>query len=595
MRRGSNVWNTLARLGGGVNLGLYAVIAALSSSGSGGAAVTYAVADQGGQSAGDRYGSWPTLTVGADDIVLDPYTGEYAAVDAGYEVGDEVGEGQAYVGGVGKGDGTFAIYGEPASQRRQGFDQMDFTNNVGVTLAGDAHTFIGRAALGPGSSTGENPFFGIDASDHRWGIQFVSANELNARLFDNSTVRATATITSGSAFAAGETVVVAGTQDSEATATTQLIAWQDDGNEIDRASATWGGGVTSLAGEYRIGRGRGGGDFVNGTVQVLGGVDGSALTFAQMEALELLVNASQDADELTLLAPIAWVDGEIRGLYSRAADEILPELSGAGDLPLVVVPEEAGPTYTQPSEVAGLVADFDAYRGATYSGTTLTGCRDFGPNRWDLTHASTVGQRTVDMIGRSVFLPGTGGGTYLERAITTTVEDFTLICSIPISSYSSTGRKYFSWNVAAIATWGLEIGQASSTTMSVLDHTGAVVGSPIVHGSRTSGNGAQAHAVLVVRRTVGGNVLIDAWYDQDTGAGVVRSTQVVAADSFAAAIAVTGVSLGGRYGSSPGSWNAFSGVHRVTWHDSALDDDDVVALVKAAMARTGNDPDSVTI
>jgi len=569
--------------------------------GGGGAVLGLVVVDNGGQSIGDRYGAWPTVAVDALDVVVDPYTGEWVAVDPGLSVSDEVGDPFPYVGGVGKGDGTFTAYGTGgATKRRQGFDALDSTNHVGITLTEDAHTFVGRVTH-DATPTNQCAVFGIDATDYRWGVIFSSADAVSLRVFNNATPIAEAVAAGAGAFGAGQTITVAGSQDSEATATSQLIAWEADGTEIDRGTDTYGGGVASLAGDYRIGRGRAGGDYTAAApMRVFGGVDGLALSFADMETLEVALRSTQDADELALLSPISWVDGLSTGGYSRVATEVLATLSGAGSKPTVAPAPAVGPTYTQPQDFGSLIGDWDALRGASYDGSNLCdGVLDYSGNGRDMvcTHP-TATQTPVTMLGRSVYLPSgvaSGAGRFPAATFAETLGSFTLLLAIPTDGAPGGADYYFSLGAASL--WSLRVGTpvASTSSIVLLNQASGQVGSPIPIGAHASANGSAAHALVLIRRdAAAGEVRISCWHDEDTGAGVVTEAAQTVADTFAASLAVTGASLLGRIGSATGTWAGPAG-HRAVLLGESLADDDALAMVRGQAARLGWDPEAVAL
>ena len=542
----------------------------------------------GGQELTDQYGTLPS---DADGNYLDPYTGERLAIDEGYTAGASVGNHRIY------GDLTATVAGSIASRRRSGFDQLSVTASASggyafFSLQGMAQTFIARVEqqTDPGI---ENIWFGVDPEDNRWGLQVLGKNSFEVRFFEDATLRTNAAVNSAAAYGAGKTYTVGGSANSDGD--TSITTWDVGGVQIGTNAANWPGGVVSLEGVYALGRARSdaGGGFSSGDVPAFVVWDGSVQNAATLANVEADLRAGTDIDTIksTYAASVAS-DGVIAGVYSRVEPTELFALSGSGELPRLVVVETEPTTYTQPSDFASLVGDWDAYRGASYNGSSqLEGIKDYGPNGYDMTvsvpeHTS----QTCQVLGRSVTLPGGGSDTvdnYGGYLLTGTLNDFTVALIIP-TLWLAAGHEqdtYFSLD-ATVGDENLRVQtDATENTLLVLDHLGGTVASVPI--GFASGNGSAANAIVVIRRdTTAGEVYVDCWYDQDTGAGTQKPAKVTASDAtLRASFALNGVALGGRYGAATNHWTGL--LHRAALFNTALSDAETLALAQGFAARLG--------
>lgn len=551
------------------------------------------VASQGGQQLSDRYGALP---VDGSSIYLDPYTGERLAVDAGFSAGDVVGDPKVY------GALSATVAGTPATRRRSGWDQLDLTHGAStghffLTLTEDRHTFTGRVnqQADPGV---ENLFFGVDPADNRWGLQVVGKNSAQVRLFEDAVLRTNPAISGPSVFGAGKTYTLAGSADSDGN--TAIYAWDGAGALISTNSDTYAGGVVSLEGSYAVGRGRAEdvGGFPSGNLAAFLVWDGSTesqLTLANVEA-DLRSGTDIDTIAGTYGASIAS-DGMICGGYSRTATDLLFTLSGAGAKPTAaVIPSRT--TYTQPTDLAGLVGDWDTYRDPLYDGSGLmNGIRDYGPSGLDMTVATPAQTASsASMLGRSVTLPGRAGSAgehYGEAAVTGTLGDFTLCFIVPTWQDSSSGAEgdcLFSIGATSGAPnirIRTDSAPGSEGTIHAVDHLGNEVAS--IQTGYSSTTGSAANALLFVRRdTTAGSITLDCWHFDDNGGATVKETQATAPDStFRASFAMDGVALGGEIGATSGQWSGL--LHRVAMYSRTLSNAEILSVAQGFAARVGMD------
>lgn len=245
-----------------------------------------------------------------------------------------------------------------------------------------------------------------------------------------------------------------------------------------------------------------------------------------------------------------------------------------------------------PDAVPDLYLWWDGFDGATYGATGFTSFVDKGPNGLNGVPAAgdIVPPTPYDFNGSPVDLPGPFALASPSRFPSVSDAklwgDFSAVFFIPTSLTQPTSSSlmalfgsspFFLFNVFQSGVLG---------SLSIQVNGGGTALIPLGFGA-----GLQGHAVLVCRNTVGGSLVVDGWYDDNSGSGIQRPPTVTVAGA-AAALSITSIHFGGR-GSLTQTWRN-NPLHSMALYDRVITNDEAVGLAKFAGDRTGWNPADIS-